>query len=96
MAMYITALSTRTNTIAAIQNMNLNKSAWSLAIGPAVPNVDWLLSGVHAASRTIASGTKSISAVRIGKESFETRCIWELYVACGGVVNELSQKNTDD
>ena len=73
--------------------MNLNKSAWSLAMGPAVPNVDWLLSGVHAESRAIASGTKRISAGRSGKESFETRCIWELYVACRGVVIELSQKN---
>ena len=65
-------------------------------MGPAVPNVDWLLSGVHAARRAIASGTKSKSAGRSGNESFETRCIWELYVACRGVVNESSQKNTDN
>ena len=76
--------------------MNLNKSAWSSAMGPAVPNVDWLLSGVHAASRAIASGINSKSVGRSVKESLETRCIWELYVACGGVVNESSQKNTDN
>jgi len=37
---YMIAPSTRIKTTAAIQNMKMNKSAWSEAIGPAVPKVD--------------------------------------------------------
>ena len=48
-----------------------------------MPNVDWLLSGVHAARSAMATGTRISSAGRSGTESFETRCIWELYVKCG-------------
>ena len=73
---YMIAPSTRIKTTAAIQNMNMNRSAWSEATGPAVPNVDWILSGVHAARRTTATGIISSRAVRNGNGSFETRCIW--------------------
>ena len=36
-----------TGNITAIAKINMNKSFWLLAIGPAVPKVDWLFSGVH-------------------------------------------------
>ena len=71
------APSTRTKTTTAIQKMNLKRFAWSSAMGPAVPNVDWALSGVHAARRANAIGASSSRVGRREMEGLETRCIWE-------------------
>jgi hypothetical protein len=44
-------------------------------MGPAVPNVDWALSGVHAARRANAIGASSSRVGRREMEGLETRCI---------------------